>query len=1371
MNPRLILVVMIIALLMLPLMAEAGSFGDLQTLINNTAAGGTLVLSEDYTAADGEKNLSIGKNMTLDLNGHTLDRGLGSVSAHQADGCVLLVNNKAQVTICNQKADAANSYTSVPGDKWGGVLTGGQFYGNGGAIRIVGASKVTLDGIVLSGNKAQYGGAVLLDGSSELIVTGNTVMAQNSSDYYGGAIYVQSGKLTVIGGKFLNNVSARAGAIAILSGTTGSLTDATFEGNNSTYAGNAVWSGGTLTVKDCDFIKNLRKGSYYCSGGGIYCADNSTCTVTGGNFKGNSLHYGSGIYTCAGVTLTVTGANFEGNATESNGRGGGIYSNAGKVTIKDCTFKNNTAAISSGGLYFTGNVTADITNTTITGNEAKNSGAGIAINGANAVIRLHDVTITGNKVANVINKVHNGGGINLTAGKLEFDGVVKITDNTVAGVDNNMWLCSGYTIKDAGLKTGSLISVFGVDVESTEKPYTPVTSNKTTMDYYLLDGTKSKTPRDFKLVMDSNGILGIARKNKVTFKPENGGSIAAQDVWYEGFATEPTAPTKTGYVFDGWYSDSALTQKWNFSTSKVMDDVVLTAKWVDHVHGDYTFTAVDNKIIPVCHAAGTCDLTDNKVTAKTLTLTASNASYNASAYTGASADYTSADYTTATGFGYVTEYEGTGSTGYTRSEMAPTDVGTYQALVTVTYGTGTTDKATAVAPFTIDRAKLEVTALPTATNVVNGQTLATSTLSGGKVVRLGTSQEVEGTFSWKDGTIQPTPSDSGTTEYTLVFTPKDTTNQEPVECAIKIALIYSVTVSDDENGTASATPTQALQGASVTLSATPLAGYAFDTWEVVSGSVTLKDDAFEMPGGDVEIKAHFKPQAYTVTYKDQGDKTFSGTHETGYPTVHTYTAATPLKGATKTGYTFEGWFADANCTGSALTSIGAKDYTADVVLYACWKAKETTITFDKQGGSDGSDTVTATYDSAMPTATMPTRTDYTFVGYYDAAVDGTQYYAADGSSVKTWDKEDANATLFARWTALPTYTVSFDTTGGTSVAGQTVIEGKTATKPADPTKEDYTFMGWYTDSAFTTEYDFDTPVKADLTLFAGWTALPTYTVSFDTAGGTAIAGQTVIEGKTATKPADPTKDGYTFLGWYSDSTLKTQYAFDTPVTTDLTLYAGWEKEEIPVSKITVDKTSLTLKPGEEGNVKATVEPDNATEEVVWISSDESIATVDADGKITAKKTGTITVTVKGKDGEVKAEVTVTVEADPIVYIIIEGAEQSIFEDAPSAKFASNAEYSKFLQVEVDGTKLASTDFDSYSGSTVVVLKADLIKRLGLGVHTLKIVSNDGYAQTRFTIRKLPDTGDQTPVALLLGLLAVSVLGVVTVVCGKRKKAE
>jgi len=133
-----------------------------------------------------------------------------------------------------------------------------------------------------------------------------------------------------------------------------------------------------------------------------------------------------------------------------------------------------------------------------------------------------------------------------------------------------------------------------------------------------------------------------------------------------------------------------------------------------------------------------------------------------------------------------------------------------------------------------------------------------------------------------------------------------------------------------------------------------------------------------------------------------------------------------------------------------------------------------------------------------------------------------------------------------------TFTVTFNTDGGNEVAAQTVEDGKTATKPDDPTKERFNFEGWFNGESL---YDFASPVTSDLTLTAKW--IKTFTVTFNTDGGSEVAAQTVEDGKSATKPDDPTKEGFYFLGWYEGENV---YEFTQPVSGDLTVTARWREK-------------------------------------------------------------------------------------------------------------------------------------------------------------------------------------------------------------------
>ena len=158
-----------------------------------------------------------------------------------------------------------------------------------------------------------------------------------------------------------------------------------------------------------------------------------------------------------------------------------------------------------------------------------------------------------------------------------------------------------------------------------------------------------------------------------------------------------------------------------------------------------------------------------------------------------------------------------------------------------------------------------------------------------------------------------------------------------------------------------------------------------------------------------------------------------------------------------------------------------------------------------------------------------------------------------------------------------TYTVTFDYNYGNkgTYTSLTVQGGKTVTSPSDPTRSGYTFDGWYTRASGGREFDFDTAITGDVTLYAKWSAKSnssgnsggggtttppqpvTYTVTFDSNGGSEVAAQTVENGSTVIPPANPTKEGYAFVGWFSDSALENAYDFSAAVTADITLYAKW----------------------------------------------------------------------------------------------------------------------------------------------------------------------------------------------------------------------
>ena len=191
----------------------------------------------------------------------------------------------------------------------------------------------------------------------------------------------------------------------------------------------------------------------------------------------------------------------------------------------------------------------------------------------------------------------------------------------------------------------------------------------------------------------------------------------------------------------------------------------------------------------------------------------------------------------------------------------------------------------------------------------------------------------------------------------------------------------------------------------------------------------------------------------------------------------------------------------------------------------------------------------------LPSGTLATRPDapaatpgYTFGGWNKA--DGTAWdYASD--------KVTDNITLYAKWAA-NTYSITFDTAGGSEIAPITQDYGTAITVPADPTREGYTFIGW--DKAIPT-----TVPAENMTVTAQW-EINQYTITFDTAGGSEIAPITQDYGTAITAPADPTREGYTFIGW--DMEIPT-----TMPAENITLKARWKDTEKPTGEIKISENS------------------------------------------------------------------------------------------------------------------------------------------------------------------------------------------------------
>ena len=289
------------------------------------------------------------------------------------------------------------------------------------------------------------------------------------------------------------------------------------------------------------------------------------------------------------------------------------------------------------------------------------------------------------------------------------------------------------------------------------------------------------------------------------------------------------------------------------------------------------------------------------------------------------------------------------------------------------------------------------------------------------------------------------------------------------------------------------------------------------------------------PGGSVpadvtELTVQWTAPTYAVTLNTNG-----GTINNGNVTGYTYGVGATLPAAddmTYTGHTFKGWYDNENLTGSPVTAIGGAE-TGNKEYWAKWEINPYTITFDTNGGSEIAP-ITQDYGTEITAPDNPTRKGYTFKGW-------------DKEIPKTMPAE--NITVKAQW-EINRYTITFDTAGGSEIAPITQDYGTNITAPADPTREGYTFIGW--------DREIPKTMPAEnITVTAQW-EINQYTITFDTNGGSEIAPITQDYGTEITAPDNPTRKGYTFKGW--DKEIP-----ETMPAENMTVKAQWEINQYAIT--------------------------------------------------------------------------------------------------------------------------------------------------------------------------------------------------------------
>lgn len=246
------------------------------------------------------------------------------------------------------------------------------------------------------------------------------------------------------------------------------------------------------------------------------------------------------------------------------------------------------------------------------------------------------------------------------------------------------------------------------------------------------------------------------------------------------------------------------------------------------------------------------------------------------------------------------------------------------------------------------------------------------------------------------------------------------------------------------------------------------------------------------------------------------------------------------KEPTKLGNSFRGWHSDSGLTESFTFN---KMPEENIILYAKWEINSYTINFEENEGSNVSN-LKQEYNTLI-VSPETSKNGYTFIGWFSNSS------LTDGYVFSRMPAE--NITLYAKW-KIKQYKIGFEENGGAAVSDKTQDYNTSVTEP-ETSKAGFTFIGWFTDSELTESFVFSTMPAENITLYAKW-EMNQYTISFEENGGT-VVNEITQEPNTTVRAPEISKEGFAFVGWYSDEKLLTEYIFSKMPTYDIKLYAKW----------------------------------------------------------------------------------------------------------------------------------------------------------------------------------------------------------------------
>ena len=862
------------------------------------------------------------------------------------------------------------------------------------------------------------------------------------------------------------------------------------------------------------------------------------------------------------------------------------------------------------------------------------------------------------------------------------------------------------------------------------KPADPTLKGYTFAFWYLGEDEQNATAYDFDTPVTENITLTAKwniNKYTVAFNTDGGTPVPpAQEVEYGLTATEPAAPEKTGYTFDGWYLGD---EKYDFSAA-VEQNITLTAKWHVTLHNIYAYARLNSYFAPLTTSEFDTPVTLNEATLSRLGL----GSYNSLGYISiGSFTFDAMPLTSDLYFGDDAELSAV-------AEKLATDI----ALET-----GVSDKIAEKIAWTalyktVNEEDMEpgypaeagyqlsgnlnlasVTFRAGAENVENMPAVNYTYDDGaidfydfyfaGDTITLPTTEPTREGYSFKGWSVEVIPAENDADHLDA-----DGADDAADETLLKAGDTYTITAGGviftaqwekktftvkyylpDETGAwveKKMDTVDSVDYATYSLW-TPNAedGYEFSGWYQKPADIGVKAKVEKLyMAKEWKLYGKFTPIEYTIQYVYNDGKATS-TNPTTY-TVESDTITLADATGADWGKTFLEWH-DEN--GQKITEIPTGS-TGNRVITAYWNWPVHLHYLDKDNNEIESATL---YVSELEpgACVLPTgeKTGYDFDGWYEAKKDiGTASHKLNALSIaKKWE-------LYGRYTAKTdvSYTVKYlregdnkvlapekvvtDQTFDTEVTEQAAdVVGYTPDAPSktmildeynkvltfsysantydytvrhikqlpdgsydEANAEVETLSGKFEALAAVTAKDYgshyptnDADTKQNIKIEEGLTIdvkydLDEHTLTFETNGGSAINPVTVRHGNAVARPADPTKDKYTFIGWYADPEFTEEYDFATVLEADKTIYAKFELTSTPIGDIYVRYDVLHIKQLPDG----TYDLANAEVEHLSAKKDSTVTAVIKDYRAThhvnvnrtqSKLTGTAIQPYMGVDGK------------------------------------------------------------------------------------------------------------------------------------------